>query len=296
MRRVMVRRSACSFGAYPFVGCAGGSLMKGWSAAMEMIVNDVRLNYDDRGSGAAVLLVHGFPLDRSIWDAQVEALAETHRVITPDLRGFGASSFGEIDPASLSLDAYAADLAAMLDALNVETVTFGGLSMGGYIAFAFLRAYAPRVSRLMLLNTRATPDSAEGRTGRFALMDRVREHGARAAADAMLPRMFKATEAEQPALWERTRTMMEAASVPGLEGALQALADRPDSTPDLADIRIPTLVLVGDADVLTPPSEAEAMHRAIAGSRLVTLPDCGHLSTLEQPDAVNQAVKSFLSP
>src|SRR4051794_39144385 len=99
--------------------------MKGWSAAMEMIVNGVRLNYDDRGSGAAVLLVHGFPLDRSIWDAQVEVLAETHRVITPDLRGFGASDFGEIDPASLSLDVYAADLAAMLDALNVETVTLG---------------------------------------------------------------------------------------------------------------------------------------------------------------------------
>jgi 3-oxoadipate enol-lactonase len=261
---------------------------------MEMIVNDVRLNYDDRGAGAAVLLVHGFPLDRSMWDAQVEILAETHRVITPDLRGFGESEFGDGDPTSMSLDVYAADLAAMLDALNVDTVTLGGLSMGGYIAFAFLRAYAPRVSRLLLLDTKATPDTDEGRAGRFALMTRVREEGSKAAAEAMLPRMFTATEAVRPALWERTRAMMDGASSRGVRGALQALADRPDSTPDLARIRVPTLILVGDADVLTPPSDAEAMHRAIAGSHLATIADCGHLSTLEQPDAVNQQLKSFL--
>jgi 3-oxoadipate enol-lactonase len=263
---------------------------------MEIIVNDVRLNYDDRGAGDAILLVHGFPLDRSIWDAQVAALAEAHRVITPDLRGFGESEFGDSDPASVSLDTYAADLAALLDALNVETVTFGGLSMGGYIAFAFLRAYGPRVARLLLLDTKATPDTEEDRAGRFALSERVREAGASAAADAMLPRMFAAREAERPALWKRTRAMMESASPRGIRGALTALADRPDSTPDLAGIAVPTLILVGDRDVLTPPSDAEAMHRAIAGSQLVTIPDCGHLSTLEQPDAVNHALKSFLTP
>jgi 3-oxoadipate enol-lactonase len=263
---------------------------------MEMIVNDVRLNYDDRGAGEAVLLVHGFPLDRSIWDAQVEVLAETHRVITPDLRGFGESESGDGDPESMSLDVYAADLAAMLDALNVETVTLGGLSMGGYIAFAFLRAYAPRVSRLLLLDTKATPDTDEGRAGRFALMERVRANGAKAAVEAMLPRMFKAAEAARPALWERTRVMMEGASPRGIRGALQALADRPDSTPDLARIRVPTLIVVGDADVLTPPSDAAAMHRSIAKSELVTIPACGHLSTLEQPDVVNHALKSFLKP
>jgi 3-oxoadipate enol-lactonase len=240
---------------------------------MEVIVNDVRLNYDDRGAGDAVLLVHGFPLDRSIWDAQVAALAETHRVITPDLRGFGESEFGDSDPASLSLDTYAADLAALLDALNVESVTFGGLSMGGYIAFAFLRAYGPRVTRLLLLNTRATPDTDEGRAGRLALAERVRDEGAKAAADAM----------------------MEGASPRGIRGALHAMADRPDSTPDLARIAVPTLILVGDRDALSPPSDAETMHRAIAGSHLVTITDCGHLSTLERPDAVNHALKSFLS-
>src|SRR5215472_6007786 len=138
---------------------------------MEMIVNDVRINYDDRGAGEVVLLVHGFPLDRTIWDAQVELLTGTHRVITPDLRGFGESGIGDIDPTSMSLDIYAADLAAMLDALDVDTVTFGGLSMGGYIAFAFMRAYAPRVSRLLLLNTRAAPDTPDGRAGRFTLME-----------------------------------------------------------------------------------------------------------------------------
>jgi 3-oxoadipate enol-lactonase len=126
-------------------------------------------------------------------------------------------------------------------------------------------------------------------------MARVREEGAKAAADAMLPRMFTATEATRPALWERTRAMMEGASARGVRGALQALADRPDSTPDLARIRVPTLILVGDADTLTPPSDAAAMHRAIAGSQLGAIADCGHLSTLEQPDAVNQRLKSFLS-
>lgn len=259
-----------------------------------MIVNGIRVSCEDRGAGDVILLVHGFPLDRSMWKAQVEALAGEYRVIAPDLRGFGGSEFGDADPRSMELDVYAADLAAMLDALNVEQVTLGGLSMGGYIAFAFLRAYAPRVSRLMLLNTKATPDTPEGRDGRFALMERVEREGARAAADAMLPRMFAAPEEQVPDAWARARAMMLGASVPGIVGALQALATRPDSTPDLSAIHMPTLILVGEHDVLTPPSDAHAMHAVIRHSRIAQIPACGHLSSVERPLAVNETVLHFL--
>jgi 3-oxoadipate enol-lactonase len=262
---------------------------------MEMIVNGVRLNYDDRGAGEAILLMHGFPLDRSMWEAQVEALASDYRVITPDLRGFGASAFGDANPRSLSLDLYAADMAAMLDALHIDRVTLGGFSMGGYAAFPFLRAAAPRVARLLLIDTKATPDTPEARENRFALMERVARDGAKAAAAATMPRMFATTEAEAPELWARTRAIMEGASTPGTIGALHALATRPDSTPDLAAIDIPTLVIVGADDVLTPPNEAHTMHGLIRHSEIAQIPHCGHLSPMEQPAAVNDAIRAFLS-
>lgn len=261
---------------------------------MEMIVNDVRLHYDDRGAGEAILLVHGFPLDRAMWDAQVEALAGEYRVITPDLRGFGGSEFGDADPRSMSLDVYAADLAAMLDTMHVDRVTLGGFSLGGYTAFAFLRAYAPRVARLLLVDTKATPDTPEARDNRYALMERVGREGASAAAAAMLPRMFAATEGQAPELWAHARAVMGGASTPGLIGALAALATRPDSTPDLAAIDVPTLIIVGEDDVLTPPSEAHAMHGAIRHSEIAQIPHCGHLSPMEQPAAVNAAIRAFL--
>lgn len=261
---------------------------------MEMIVNDVRLNYDDRGGGEAVMLIHGFPLDRTMWAAQVEALVGDYRVITPDLRGFGGSEFGNADPRTMALDVYAADLAAMLDALKIDRITLGGFSMGGYIAFAFLRAYAPRISHLLLVDTKASPDSPEARDNRYALMERVEHDGANAAAEAMLPRMFAAPEESAPELWDRARTIMEGASAPGVIGALQALATRPDSTPDLGGIDVPTLIVVGEDDVLTPPNEAHAMHGAIRHSTIAQISNCGHLTPMERPAAINDAIRAFL--
>jgi pimeloyl-ACP methyl ester carboxylesterase len=254
-------------------------------------VNGVQLAYHDQGTGLPLLLVHAFPLNSAMWRPQLEALSARYRVIAPDLRGFGASELGRD---AISLDLYADDLAALLDQLGAERVAFCGLSMGGYIAFAFLRRYRERIRTLILADTRAQPDTEEGRRNREQMARTAEEQGPGAIADQMLPRLLSPSAPE--ALRAEVRQIIEANDRRGIAAALRAMAARPDSTPLLATIDVPTLVIVGTEDVPTPPDDAQRMRGAIPNSRLIEIPGAGHLTNLEQPDVFNAAVDEFLSP
>ena len=252
-------------------------------------VNGVSLAIETRGSGPAIVFIHGFPLDRHIWRHQLDTLTG-YRRIAYDLRGLGQSDAPDL---GYSIAMYADDLAGLLDALGEDRVVLCGLSMGGYIGFEFLRRYRSRVRGLILMDTRAEADSAEGRKARDVLVGRVREQGAMAAAEAMLPRFF--TPVVPPEIIEAIRAMILSAPVPGIVGALTAMRDRPDSTPLLgALLGIPTLVVVGQEDVITPPAISEAMAAALPEGRLVEIPGAGHLPCVEQPVPTTRAILKFL--
>ena len=252
-------------------------------------VHGVELAIDDRGTGPAVLFIHGYPLDHSIWRHQLAELDGCRR-IAPDLRGFGRSDAPDL---GYSMATYVEDLVALLEAIGVDSVVLCGMSMGGYIAFEFLRHYRQRVRGVVLADTRAQADSAEGRKARELAMQEAREGGASLIAERMLPRMLAgATSAD---LREEVRAMMSASPVPGIIGALAAMRDRPDSTallPELAGL--PTLVVVGEEDRLTPVADAELIAKGIPGARLAIVKGAGHLAPLERPTEVNQLLTSFL--
>jgi pimeloyl-ACP methyl ester carboxylesterase len=248
--------------------------------------------YDDVGNGVPLLLIHGFPLDRSLWRAQIEGLQSVARVIAPDLRGFGQSSDA---PETMSMDEYAADLKALLDGLNLKQVVLCGLSMGGYVALAFLAKYRDAVKGLILANTRAAADSESAREARYANAKKAVDEGAPAIAEALLPKMLtEATIADRASLTAFVRAMMARQPANGVAAALRGMAQRPDRGEWIKAINIPTLIITGGADTLIPVSDSEAMAKAIAGSKLVIIPDTAHLSNVENPEAFNAAVRDFL--
>jgi len=256
-------------------------------------VNGLRLAYGDRGREheTVLLLVHGFPLDRRLWAAQVDPFANMTRVISPDLRGHGRS---QVVPGPFTMEQHADDLAALLDHLKVRQTVVAGLSMGGYVAFAFWRRYPQRVRGLILADTRAEPDGAAARAGRDAAMVTVQQMGAAAYADEMLPRLLAPANLADAKIAGAALKMMAEQPVEGIIGALGGLRDRTDSRDTLPTITVPTLVIAGDVDVITPPADARALTAAIPGARLVVIPKAGHLSPLENPRAFNAAVRTFL--
>lgn len=249
--------------------------------------------YDDEGRGRTLLLFHAFPLARWMWEAQARALAPSSRVVRMDARGFGESA-----PAggALTMDAIADDGARLLDRLGIDAAVVGGCSMGGYAAFAFARRHPGRLTGLYLQDTKAPPDTDEARANRKALAARVLAEGAAAAADSMLPKLLgETTHRDQPLLVARVREGILGARPEAIAAALAGLGAREDSRPTLPAIRVPTLVVVGEEDALTPPAEAEAIAAAIGGARLVRVPGAGHLANLEAPAAVNGALATFLA-
>jgi len=259
---------------------------------MKFTTHGTTIEYDDVGNGMPLLLIHGFPLDRSLWRSQIEGLQSAARVIAPDLRGFGQSGNA---PETMTMDEYAADLKALLDALNVKQAVVCGLSMGGYIALAFLAKYPGMLKGLILANTRAGADSEQAREARYANVQKAFDEGVSAVAEGMLPKMLtEATRANRDSLTAYVRSMMAHQPAKGVAAAQRGMAARPDRTSMLAAINIPTLIITGSADTLIPPSESEAMAKAIPGSKLVVVPDVAHLSNVENPDAFNAAVREFI--
>lgn len=256
---------------------------------MKIKVGGVSLYYEVHGQGDPILFIHGFPLSGRMWSPLVEPLRSSWRLIIPDLRGHGQS---EATPES-SMAQYADDLVAVLDAAAPnKPAVIVGLSMGGYIAFEFYRRHRARIRALILADTRAGADTPEGVRGRLQTAEQVMKDGSRVIADAMIGKLFAPTVA--PAIRDQWREIMSNTSPVGVAAALHAIAARPDSTPTLAAISVPTLIVVGDHDVITPPVEAEKLHAGIAGSRLEIIAGAGHVPPVETPDGFARCVQTFL--
>jgi 3-oxoadipate enol-lactonase len=260
---------------------------------MRIKLPDFTLAYDEAGSGLPLLFIHGYPLNKDIWAPQVSGLADAAHVLAPDLRGCGES---EVTPAPYSMDLLADDCIALLDALSItRPAVVCGLSMGGYVTLSLARRYPRRLAGLILNDTRAGADSPEGKAGRLRSVETVRARGVGEIVEAMLPRLMSPrTYAENPALVQRVRAIMETSSVEGVAGDLLGMIDRPDSTSLLPTLRLPVLVIHGADDQIIPLSEAQAMQAAIPGARLAVIPGAGHLPNLEQPEHFNQAVREFI--
>jgi pimeloyl-ACP methyl ester carboxylesterase len=248
-----------------------------------------------KSAGYTVLLLHGFPHDRHLWDAQVEAHATAFpgaRLLIPDLPGFGSSA----PLPEPGIDGYADSVASVLDAAAAERAVVVGLSMGGYVAFAFWRRHADRVQALVLADTKSTTDSESAREKRQQLIvDAERSANAHTLTDAMVPgQLGETTRSTHPEVVARAQAMLHRATPRAIADGSRAMLARHDSTDTLATITVPVLVLVGDEDTLTPLSDAIAMASGIARSRLVTVPGAGHLAPLEQPTIVNAAIAEFL--
>jgi 3-oxoadipate enol-lactonase len=255
------------------------------------VVNSVEMGYDDIGTGTPVLFAHAFPLNRTMWAPNVSALVERCRCVAPDLRGCGDSSV--VPP--YSMEQYADDLAQLLDVLRIDKVVLVGCSMGGYVSFAFWRRHRDRVRALVLADTRAGADSEEIATRRRQLIELARSEGSSAVANAQIASIVgKTTREKQPDVYDAVHRMMAQAPAEGIVGALEAMMLRPDSTPLLATIDVPTLIVVGEEDVPTPVKEARAMHDRISGSTLEIIANAGHLSNMERPAAFNHVLTEFL--
>ena len=252
-------------------------------------VNGVSLAVEVRGEGPAILFVHGYPLDRTIWRDQVMAV-EGYRRIAPDLRGMGQSDAPDL---GYGMSTYADDLGGLLDALGIHQAILCGHSMGGYIVFEFLRRWRDRVRAVILVDTAAEADGAEARRARESTAATARESGAAAVADLLLPKLLAAQAPED--IVGRLRTMIEATPVPGMVGALAAMRDRHDSTALLPTLSgLPALVLVGADDTITPPESARRLAAGIPGGRLVIVPGAGHVPTVERPRETTAAILEFL--
>ena len=248
--------------------------------------------YDDVGAGEPVVFLHGFALDRTMWSPQTSALAARYRCVGIDLRGSGGSAL----PPPYDMDTYADDVAAVLDARGIAQATVVGLSMGGYASFALWRRHRKRVRAFVLADTRSGRDTEEGLQRRRELIDVARREGSAAVAERQVVGLLgKTTRARHPEIGEVVRRTMSRTSVEGMIGQLEAMMARPDSGATLATIDVPTLVIVGEEDAITPPKEARALHEAIGGSRLEVLAQAGHLSSLERPAAFTAALVEFLS-
>jgi pimeloyl-ACP methyl ester carboxylesterase len=260
---------------------------------MQVQVNGITIAYNDRGAGLPIVFLHAFPLNRTMWAQQEEALSSQFRVITIDLRGHGES---DAPLWRYTLEQSADDVSALLDQLAIQRAVFAGLSMGGYILFAFYRKYAARVKGLILADTRAQADTAEGKDGRFQMAQIAYKKGPSAIADMMLLKLLSSTSIQtRPDLVQQVRAMIEGNEVSGIAGNLMAMADRPDSVPLLSQITCPTQIIVGELDQATPPSDAILMADHIPNSRLTLIPQAAHLTNLEQPQAFNHIVTTFAS-
>jgi len=256
-------------------------------------INNIEIAYDDTGSGPAVVLIHGYPFNRSLWTEQVSALADRYRVVALDLRGHGES---EASTGASTMKLMAQDIAALMDELQIDRAVIGGLSMGGYVTLAFYQLFPERVEKLLLADTRAQADTDEAKATRADQVQQILADGMTGIVNAMLPKLLSPeTVSKQPEIVKRVRDMMMHTTPEGAVGALRGMAEREDQTARLTQINVPTLIVVGKEDPITPVADSEKMHERIAGSQLVVIENASHVSNIEQPQQFNRALKDFLS-
>lgn len=255
-------------------------------------VGGVEIQYADKGQGPAVLFLHGFPLSLGMWDAQ-EALSDRYRIVRFDARGHGGSGVGD---SALTMDRIAEDAAALIEQLRLGPVILAGCSMGGYAAFAFAQKHPSLLRGLVLVDTKAGADTPEARKGRGELAAKVMKDGPPAALDAFLPKLVgETTKATRADVVAKIKDMVLATPKQGISDALHGIAARQDSTPFLREIAVPTLVICGEEDVITPRAEAEILQKGITGAELAMIPKSGHLPSMETPEEFNAVLGKFLS-
>lgn len=254
--------------------------------------DDAEIFYEVLGKGPPVVLLHPFPAHRKLWEPAAQALLSRYTVILPDLRGHGESSAGE-GPATMQK--HAADLLSLLDREQMRRAAFAGTSIGGYILFEFWRRYRERVATLVLIDTRAPADTPEGRAARLQSAADVLERGTEPFIESVVPRLLgEATRRARPDLVDAARRMMLRMTPQGINAVQRGMAERPDSVPTLPTINVPTLILAGDEDVLSPVADAELMRRNIPGSQLRIVPRAGHYAVWEQSEEVGKILRQFL--
>lgn len=253
--------------------------------------NIINLSTVDEGRGVPLVFVHGFPLSRSVWQKQIDAFRSSHRVIAPDLPGFGDS---DARPGPTTMAQYAAEVRALLQQLATGPVVLVGHSMGGYVALAFARQFPELLRGLVLVGTKAGPDAPEAAAGRRAMAEKVETEGVQVVVQAMAPKMLAGGNHDAQ-MMEHVRAFMASSKPMGVVGALLGMAGRPDATALLAQIVVPTLVITGADDMLVPPAESEKLAEAIRGAQLVVVAHAGHLVAFEQPDQFNRALEVWLN-
>ncbi len=261
-------------------------------------LSTVEIAYVGRGAGRPVLLVHGFPLHHEMWAAQIEALASKSRVIAPDLRSFGQSTFGDADPQhGISMERYADDLSELLDAIGVrEPITLVGFSMGGYVAWQFVGKNGERFCAVVECDTKAAEVNDEAREIRLLMSENIHEWGSARVADTLSPKFFaKKTGEARPEVVAAVRRMIESASPDAIAAAQRGMAARADATSLLPQIKVPALLIGGAEDVISPPDEMRSIAAAMPNAGFVEIPDAGHMAPMENRNAVNDALLQFLA-
>ncbi len=257
----------------------------------------INLAYEDQGTGPVVVLLHGYPLDSRMWQPQIDALSKTCRVIAPDLRGFGQSTQAPEDAASgVSMSRYAADVAELLRAIDVtEQVILCGFSMGGYILWQFIRQFPERVKAFVPCDTRAIADTAEARQGRLKTADEVMKSGVEPIITAMLPKLLsERTRNARPEIVEKVTAIMRSCSPATIAASLRGMAVRSDVTTELASFTQPALVLSGAEDAISSPEEMRGIADKLPNAKFIEIPRAGHMTTLENPEAVSAALLDFI--
>ncbi|HEX9614543.1 MAG TPA: alpha/beta fold hydrolase [Bacteroidota bacterium] len=261
---------------------------------MNIRINGLMMNYQERGlpQGLPVVFIHGFPFSHAMWNSQMMAIPQGTRAISYDVRGHGSSEAGD---GQFSIEYFADDLIGLLNELGIGKAVLCGLSMGGYIALRAHERHPDRVQGLILCDTRSEADSNEARIKRANQAKGVKENGVKAFAEGFVKAVFApATFKSNPAAIESIRTIIEKTSPLAISGTLLALAARTDTTASLASVNVPTLILVGEHDSLTPPSASEAMHKHIKGSTLHVIPDAAHMSNIENAPVFNKHLVEFV--
>lgn len=245
--------------------------------------NGIELAFDRRGKGTPLVLIHGYPLDHSIWSDVVPLLENDFDLILPDVRGFGESATVETP---YSMTDIAADLAAILDSIGIQKAAFAGHSMGGYVALAFAKAFPDRVSGLSLVSSQAMGDTPERKEGRYKTAADVSEKGVGIVAAAMTDKL-----SPDQRVRDVVRSLIGKQSISGVAGALKAMAEREDLTAFLASFKLPLVLIHGDADELIPVDRAREIKTLVPAAHLVELLGAGHMPMMEQPERTADALQ-----
>jgi pimeloyl-ACP methyl ester carboxylesterase len=259
---------------------------------MQVRSGDTEIYYEVKGNGPDLVLLHPFPAHHGIWTPVADLMSERFRVIAPDVRGLGQSAPGD-GPATM--EKHANDLLRVCQDAGIEKAAFAGNSIGGYILFEFWRRFRERISGLIFVDTQAIADTAEARKNRLAAAEDVLKRGAEPFIDSQLPKYFgESTNRNRPDRVQDARRMMMQASPAGIAAVQSGMAERPDSTPTLATINVPTLVIAGEEDSLTPFAEMEKIHKRIRGSSMRRIPTAGHYAPFEQPEECHKVIREML--